>query len=116
VGRQSLIRIPVRQTLTNKNVFINKGKGALMYSLLLRIMVLAALSVVSAPFAAFAAASSKPAEVRLAYLNGPRPWILGKADGSLQKALGVPVKWVNLACGPDALKAVAAGEIDIARA
>jgi taurine transport system substrate-binding protein len=86
-----------------------------MSSLFLRITVLVALSVIFTPSTAFAAASSKPAEVRLAYLNGPRPWILGKADGSLQKTLGVPVKWVNFASGPDALKAVAAGEIDIAR-
>jgi len=73
------------------------------------------LLTVFAPLAA-AAAPAKPAEVRLAYLNGPRPWILGKADDAFQKALGVPVKWLNFASGPDALKAVAAGEIDIARA
>ncbi|MDR2076094.1 MAG: ABC transporter substrate-binding protein [Desulfovibrio sp.] len=75
---------------------------------------LAALTAVFAP-AALAAESAKPAQVRLAYLNGPRPWILGKADDSFAKGLGVPVKWVNFASGPDALKAVAAGEIDIAR-
>ncbi|MDR1946350.1 MAG: ABC transporter substrate-binding protein [Desulfovibrio sp.] len=87
-----------------------------MYPFLLRIIVLAVLSTAFTPFAVHAAASAKPAKVRLAYLNGPRPWILGKADGSFEKALGVPVKWVNFASGPDALKAVAAGEIDIARA
>ena len=82
---------------------------------LLRAAAFAALAAVFAPAAVFAAESPKPAEIRLAYLNGPRPWILGKADGSFAKALGVPVQWVNFASGPDALKAVAAGEIDIAR-
>ncbi|MDR3174947.1 MAG: ABC transporter substrate-binding protein [Desulfovibrio sp.] len=82
---------------------------------LLRAAALVVLTALFAPVAAFAAAPAKPAEIRLAYLNGPRPWILGKADGSFEKALKIPVKWVNFSSGPDALKAVAAGEIDIAR-
>ena len=81
----------------------------------IRLAVFVLLLTVVAPLAA-SAAPAKPAEVRLAYLNGPRPWILGKADGAFQKALGVPVKWINFPSGPEALKAIAAGEVDIARA
>jgi taurine transport system substrate-binding protein len=56
-----------------------------------------------------------PKEVRLGYLNGPRPWILGKIDGTFDKALGVPVKWISFPSGPPALTALAAGEVDIVR-
>ncbi|MDR3073668.1 MAG: ABC transporter substrate-binding protein [Deltaproteobacteria bacterium] len=83
---------------------------------ILHLAALGALLAAFTPFAVSAAPSAKPETVRLAYLNGPRPWILGKADGSFGKALGVPVQWINFASGPEALKAVAAGEIDIARA
>ncbi|MDR0827808.1 MAG: ABC transporter substrate-binding protein [Desulfovibrio sp.] len=67
------------------------------------------------PQQALAASPEKPKEVRFAYLNGPRPWILGKVDKSFDKAFGTPVKWINFASGPSALQALAAGEIDIAR-
>jgi taurine transport system substrate-binding protein len=60
-------------------------------------------------------AADLPKEVRFAFLNGPRPWILGKIDGSFDKALGVPVKWVRFPSGPPALAALAAGEVDIVR-
>ncbi|MDR1546874.1 MAG: ABC transporter substrate-binding protein [Deltaproteobacteria bacterium] len=60
-------------------------------------------------------AADPPKEVRFAFLNGPRPWILGKIDGSFDKALGVPVKWVGFPSGPPALQALAAGEVDIVR-
>ena len=62
-----------------------------------------------------ARAADPPKEVRFAYLNGPRPWILGKIDGSFDKALGAPVKWVRFPSGPPALAALAAGEVDIVR-
>ncbi|MDR2442558.1 MAG: ABC transporter substrate-binding protein [Deltaproteobacteria bacterium] len=62
-----------------------------------------------------AQAADAPKEVRFAFLNGPRPWILGKVDGSFDKALGVPVKWVRFPSGPPALAALAAGEVDIVR-
>jgi taurine transport system substrate-binding protein len=60
-------------------------------------------------------AADPPKEVRFAFPNGPRPWILGKIDGSFDKALGVPVKWVRFPSGPPALAALAAGEVDIVR-
>jgi taurine transport system substrate-binding protein len=62
-----------------------------------------------------APAADPPKEVRFAFLNGPRPWILGKIDGTFDRALGVPVKWVRFPSGPPALAALAAGEVDIVR-
>jgi taurine transport system substrate-binding protein len=76
---------------------------------LLSLLAAAALS------AAPALAADPPKEVRFAFLNGPRPWILGKIDGSFDKNLGVPVKWVRFPSGPPALAALAAGEVDIVR-
>ncbi|GHU19044.1 taurine ABC transporter substrate-binding protein [Betaproteobacteria bacterium] len=60
-------------------------------------------------------AADKPAVVNFAYINGPRPWILGKADGSFDKALGTKVVWHNFKSGVPVINALAAGEIDIAR-
>lgn len=60
-------------------------------------------------------AEALPAEVRFAYAGGPRVWILGKIDGSFDKAFGVPVKWVPFNSGADVLSLFAAKEIDIAR-
>lgn len=62
-----------------------------------------------------AQAEDVPAIVRFGYLNGPRPWILGKADGTFDKALGTTVEWVNFPNGPNEISALAAGEIDIGR-
>jgi len=64
---------------------------------------------------AASAATDPPAEVRFAYAGGPRVWILGKIDGSFDKALGTKVKWVPFATGADVLTLFAAKEIDIAR-
>jgi taurine transport system substrate-binding protein len=66
-------------------------------------------------FSGLAQAADLPSEVRFGFLNGPRPWILGKIDGSFDKALGVPVKWIGFPSGPPALTALAAGEVDIVR-
>ncbi|PKU21682.1 glycine betaine ABC transporter substrate-binding protein [Telmatospirillum siberiense] len=60
-------------------------------------------------------AEEVPAVVRFGYLNGPRPWILGKADQSFDKALGTKVQWINFPNGPNELNALAAGEVDIGR-
>ncbi|MDR2825214.1 MAG: aliphatic sulfonate ABC transporter substrate-binding protein [Deltaproteobacteria bacterium] len=60
-------------------------------------------------------AADKPAVVHFAYINGPRPWILGKADGSYDKALGTKVEWHNFKSGVPVINALTAGEIDIAR-
>ncbi|MDR1111515.1 MAG: ABC transporter substrate-binding protein [Deltaproteobacteria bacterium] len=80
------------------------------WTFLLLLFLLPALSI---PTQALAA--DRPKEVRLAFLGGPRPWILGKIDGTFDKALGVPVKWVGFPSGPPALAALAAGEVDIVR-
>ncbi|AOA57647.1 taurine ABC transporter substrate-binding protein [Acinetobacter larvae] len=59
--------------------------------------------------------ADKPKEVRLAWGGGPRVWVLGKADGDFEKALGTKIKWVEFASGADVLNYFAANEIDIAR-
>jgi taurine transport system substrate-binding protein len=56
-----------------------------------------------------------PTKIRFGYLNGPRPWILGKIDKSFDKAMGAPVTWTSFPSGPPALAALSAGDIDIAR-
>nr|WP_246235864.1 glycine betaine ABC transporter substrate-binding protein [Acerihabitans arboris] len=61
---------------------------------------------------AFAAAV--PDEVRIAYSGGSQVIMLAKADGSLEKALGTKVKWVQFASGADALNYFASDAIDIA--
>lgn len=61
------------------------------------------------------AAQSAPAEVRLAWAGAPRVWVLGKEDGAFDKALGVPVKWVQFGSGADVLALFAGKQIDIAR-
>ncbi|MBJ7220300.1 MULTISPECIES: taurine ABC transporter substrate-binding protein [unclassified Brenneria] len=60
------------------------------------------------------AAENKPDEVRVAYSGGSQVLVLSKADGSLEKALGTPVKWVQFASGADALNYFASNAIDIA--
>lgn len=60
------------------------------------------------------AAEKHPDEVRVAYSGGSQVLVLAKADGSLQKALGAPVKWVQFASGADALNYFASNAIDIA--
>lgn len=55
-----------------------------------------------------------PAEVRVAYSGGSQVLMLAKADGSLDKALGTKVRWVQFASGADALTYFASNAIDIA--
>ncbi len=74
---------------------------------------LAAASLLGLANLAFA--EDVPAEVRLAYAGGPRVWMLGKIDGSFEKAFGTKVKWVAFNSGSDVLTLFAAKEIDIAR-
>jgi taurine transport system substrate-binding protein len=62
-----------------------------------------------------ATAAELPKEVRFAWGGGPRVWVLGKADGDFEKALGTKIKWVEFASGSDVLNYFAANEIDIAR-
>lgn len=61
------------------------------------------------------AAEDVPPEARFCYAGSPRVWILGKADGSFDKALATKVKWIPFASGSDVLSLFAAKEIDIAR-
>ncbi|WP_413740204.1 glycine betaine ABC transporter substrate-binding protein [Sodalis sp. RH14] len=60
------------------------------------------------------AAAAVPQEVRIAYSGGSQVLMLAKADGSLEKALGTKVKWVQFASGADALNYFASDAIDIA--
>ena len=74
---------------------------------------LAILSVLG--LSSLACAEAIPAEVRFAYAGGPRVWILGKIDGSFDKAFGTRVKWIPFSSGGEVLTLFAAKEIDIAR-
>ncbi|TWA57384.1 taurine transport system substrate-binding protein [Azospirillum baldaniorum] len=78
--------------------------------------VLGALSLLTAvPAATPARAEEVPEVVRLGYAGGPRVWMLGKADGSFEKAFGTSVKWIPFASGADVLTLLAAKELDIVR-
>ncbi len=59
-------------------------------------------------------AAALPDEVRIAYSGGSQVILLAKKDGSLEKALGTHVKWVQFASGADALNFFASDAIDIA--
>ncbi|WP_413734148.1 glycine betaine ABC transporter substrate-binding protein [Sodalis sp. RH21] len=61
-----------------------------------------------------AQAAAVPDEVRVAYSGGSQVLLLSKVDGSLEKALGAKVKWVQFASGADALNYFASDAIDIA--
>lgn len=77
--------------------------------------VVASLFTALSVLPATGAAQSAPAEIRLAWAGAPRVWVLGKADGAFEKALGVPVKWVQFGSGADVLALFAGKQIDIAR-
>jgi len=73
--------------------------------------------------AAIAALSARPARsqtrktpdvVRIGYLTAPRAWVVGKTDGSFEKALGTKVEWVPFAAGGPGLTLLAAKQIDFA--
>lgn len=69
------------------------------------------------PFAvagSVAAAEPLPKEVRIAYSGGAQLIVNAKVDGSLEKAFGVPVKWVQFGTGADVLNLFASNSIDIA--
>src|SRR5476649_1072244 len=59
-------------------------------------------------------AAAVPDEVRIAYSGGSQVILLAKVDGTLEKALGTKVKWVQFASGADALNFFASDAIDIA--
>jgi taurine transport system substrate-binding protein len=60
-------------------------------------------------------AAEKPEVVRLGFFGGPRPWIIGKAQGLFEKDFGTKVQWVQMSSGAAGLSALAAGEVDITR-
>ncbi|MBP2231946.1 taurine transport system substrate-binding protein [Azospirillum agricola] len=72
-------------------------------------------SLASSAAAQTATAPAVPEVVRLGYAGGPRVWMLGKADGSYEKAFGTKVQWVPFNSGADVLTLLAAKELDIVR-
>lgn len=72
------------------------------------------LVLLAASLWANASLAATPNEVRVAYSGGSQVLMLAKADGSLEKALHSPVKWVQFATGADALSYFASNAIDIA--
>lgn len=62
---------------------------------------------------ALATAEDVPKIVRMSWFNNATPMVLGKADGTLDKRLGVQVRWDQLASGGAVLTALAANELDV---
>lgn len=61
-----------------------------------------------------AEAPARPDVVRIGYLTAARAWVIGKTDGSFDKALGTRVEWVPFPAGGPALALLAARQIDFA--
>jgi taurine transport system substrate-binding protein len=61
------------------------------------------------------ALAADPEVVRIGWFGGPRPWIIGKATGMYEKALGAKVEWVQFPSGAAALTALASKQVDISR-
>jgi taurine transport system substrate-binding protein len=61
------------------------------------------------------ASAADPEVVRFGWFGGPRPWIIGKATGMFDKALGTKVEWVQFPSGAAALTSIAAKQVDISR-
>lgn len=60
-------------------------------------------------------AQEVPKVVRFGWFSGPRPWIIGKAEGLFDKRLGTKVEWIAFPSGAAALTSIAAKEVDIIR-
>lgn len=60
-------------------------------------------------------AADVPDEVRLGWFGGPRPWVIGKAEGLFEKRLGTKIKWIQFPSGAAALTTIAAKQVDISR-
>jgi taurine transport system substrate-binding protein len=73
-----------------------------------------AAAMISTHGGARAQSSAKPDVVRIGYLTAPRAWVVGKTDGSFEKALGTRVEWVPFPSGGPALSLLAAKQIDFA--
>ncbi|OZI31176.1 taurine ABC transporter substrate-binding protein [Bordetella genomosp. 10] len=78
---------------------------------LFRTLLLAGVAAIATPAHS---AEPLPKEVRIAYSGGAQLIVNAKVDGSLEKALGVPVKWVQFGTGADVLNLFASNSIDIA--
>ncbi len=61
------------------------------------------------------ASAADPEVVRMGWFGGPRPWIIGKANGAYDKAMGTKVEWVQFPSGGAALTALASKQVDISR-
>jgi len=61
-----------------------------------------------------ACGQSRPDVVRIGYLTAARAWVVGKTDGSFEKALGAKIEWVPFPSGGPALTLLAAKQIDFA--
>lgn len=61
------------------------------------------------------ASAAEPDVVRLGWYGGPRPWVIGKATGMFDKALGTKVEWLQFPSGAAALTSLAAKQVDICR-
>ena len=61
------------------------------------------------------ASAAEPEVVRLGWFGGPRPWIIGKANGMFEKSFGTKVEWVQFPSGAAALTSLAAKQVDISR-
>jgi taurine transport system substrate-binding protein len=59
--------------------------------------------------------AAEPDVVRMGWFGGPRPWIIGKANGLYDKAMGTKVEWVQFPSGAAALTALASKQVDISR-
>lgn len=55
----------------------------------------------------------KPPKLRIAYQAIPNGDLIVKQQGSLEKAVGVPVEWQQFDSGADVNRAIAAGSVDI---
>jgi len=79
-------------------------------------LLAAALSTVFVFFgSASTAFAADPEVVRFGWFGGPRPWVIGKANGMFDKALGTKVEWVQFPSGAAALTSLAAKQVDISR-
>jgi len=77
--------------------------------------VIFGLFLVSVEITSVAQAAAIPDEVRLGWFGGPRPWVIGKAEGLFEKRLGTKIKWVQFSSGAAALTSVASKQVDISR-
>jgi len=59
--------------------------------------------------------SAEDMTVRMGWFGGPRPWVIGKANGMYEKGMGVKIEWLQWPSGAAAISALGAGEVDITR-